>query len=73
MNFEDAIKKLMENDKNGTWDEIEKGDMDELQASLEVAICNAEGDEGAYAFYYNILDELDLIDEYHRRDCEEGF
>ena len=71
MNFEDAIKKLMENDKNGTWDEIE--DMDELQASLEVAICNAEGDEGAYAFYYSILDELDLIDEYHRRDCEEGF
>lgn len=57
MSLQVAIDKLMYNDKNATWDEVET--KQELIEGLEEAINNNEDDEEIVFFYQEILEGLE--------------
>lgn len=56
MTLKNAIKRLMSNDRDGSWDEIDT--IEELKESLECSIDEHKNEPEVAEFYANILKEL---------------
>ena len=54
MDLKQAIHYLMNNDKNGSWDEVET--VIELKEALETSITQYDKEEETYIFYKSILE-----------------
>ena len=57
--LQNAIELLMDNDKNGTWDEIET--IEELIEAITETLKDYETSEETYQFYQTILSDLNEL------------